>query len=409
MARHTDHFSEFEPHTILKHLVLEAYLVMWARMLLLRSGAGDILYVIDGCAGAGMDDVGNHGSPIRAARLAEQVRGQMKEQFSRDVSVRLIAIEPHHGRCKQLRANLGPFGSTARVLKGTLAEHMDALLNEVGIAPTLWFIDPYGLAPIDAGLLARALQGPNNEILALFADEGAIRHFGAVAAELPDVEREVALRTEQPSLFDTPDDAAARTAKVRREVEQSATALTLTKTRAEEILTTALGSNRWRAEINRTPSAERRARFVELFEECLRERGAAYVLPFAVRNEKRRVAYQLVHASKSPHGFTTMKEAIREALGKAPVSEAVAEQMRFDQRSRLSTAQLLQWVLERFANQEIPWTDEKIGSIGVRTAVLRDTLAFPGEELEALKAALDPYRLPGRRIIYRFPHAESKR
>jgi three-Cys-motif partner protein len=409
MTRNRDHFSEFEPHTILKHLVLEAYLVMWARKLLLRPGAGDILYVIDACAGAGMDDIGNHGSPIRAARLAAQVRGQMKDQFDREVVVKVIAIEPHAGRYRQLRTNLEPFGPTVHVLRGTLAEHIDSLLIEIGSAPTLWFIDPYGLAPIDAQLLARALQGPHNEVLALFADEGAIRHFGAVAAELPDIEGEVARRTEQGNLFDTPDEAIARTEQIRREVELSATALTVTKTRAAEILTTALGSERWRETIEAAPPSERRDQFVKLFEECLRERGAGYVLPFAVRNEKRRVAYQLVHASKSPHGFTTMKEAIREALGKAPVSEAAAEQMRFDQRSRLSTLELLQWVLRQFEGKEIAWTDEKGGPLGVKTVVLRETLAFPGDELDDLKIALERYRLTGRRLLYRFPLASTVR
>jgi three-Cys-motif partner protein len=129
VTRSADHFDEFEAHTQLKHLVLGTYLAAWARKLLLRKGAGDTVYYIDACAGRGMDDAGHHGSPVLAAREAEVIERQLREEFGRDVHVVVIAIEKNAMHFKALERNLAPFGNRARALRGTAEELLPSGLS----------------------------------------------------------------------------------------------------------------------------------------------------------------------------------------------------------------------------------------------------------------------------------------
>jgi serine/threonine protein kinase len=64
------HFDQFRAHTQLKHGILQFYLESWVRKLLLRPGGGDRAYLMDAFAGEGMDEQGNHGSPVISARVA---------------------------------------------------------------------------------------------------------------------------------------------------------------------------------------------------------------------------------------------------------------------------------------------------------------------------------------------------
>jgi hypothetical protein len=57
------HFDEFRPHSRHKHFILKSYFEAWGRKLLLRPGGGTTVCYVDACAGPGIDDAGNHGSP----------------------------------------------------------------------------------------------------------------------------------------------------------------------------------------------------------------------------------------------------------------------------------------------------------------------------------------------------------
>jgi three-Cys-motif partner protein len=203
MPKSADHFDEeFAPHSRHKHLIFRSYFEAWVRKLTLRPEGGDRLCVVDACAGAGHDAVGNPGSPLIAARAAKAAVEQFRDQFHRDVRVDVIAIESEPRHFKELSAYLSTFPNTVRPMLGTLEQHQAQLEGEFGETPTLYFVDPFGLAPLKAHLIQRAIDGPRNEVFLLFADQAALRHFGAIEAEETQAMRKLRVHKERPpSLF----------------------------------------------------------------------------------------------------------------------------------------------------------------------------------------------------------------
>jgi three-Cys-motif partner protein len=403
MTQNREHFEAFEAHTRVKHLILRTYFDEWARKLLLRPGAGDVLCFVDACAGAGADRRGNPGSPVLAAERAQLVEAQLAEQYQRRVEVHTIAIEQSKGRHDQLATNLKPFAS-ARALRGTLAEHVESIFAEFGDAPMLFFIDPFGLQPLRADIVKRALSGPRNEILALFADQAALRHFGAATADEVDVEVEIDKLTsaQELSLFDEEPDWKAREEQaIRHMVEQKKTGRELTRPAATAILSSAFGGDHWRNQIENTPPQERRVTLIRMYEDLLRSFGASHPLSLPMRNEQDRHVYHLVFASKSPSGYTAMKDAITHALRHGPLPGEALDRMRFQIRSDMGAVESA--VRKRFAGSTVRWVVDGSREPSIKRFVLEQTSAFPFE-LAGLKERLRPYRLPGRGPVqYRFP------
>jgi three-Cys-motif partner protein len=390
-----DHFEEFEPHTRLKHLVLQAYLQMWARKLLLRSNAGPIVYYIDACAGRGMDDVGNRGSPVLAAREAAILEGQFRDQFSRNVRLQVVAIEKQASHFRALRENLEPFGDRARAMLGTLSEHFGVLSSEMGEAPALFFIDPFGIEPLRADVIRAAMARPYAEVLLLFADQAALRHFGVASAveNLPD-ESDYA-----GELFDLTEDDRDQIAGARAAREEK---LGTTPQRCTEIMDAAFDGHDWYAAVNAVPQDQRRATLRRLYQEFLMRAGAIRVLPIPIRDAGNRHVYYLMHATKSPNGYATMKDAVETALRRAPLSGTATDTIRFLVRSDPGAVE--RQVRARFAGQTIRWAPDRTNpSVAcVRRFALEDTAAYPSH-LEDLKARLAGLRQPGKSIVYRFP------
>src|SRR6185437_10008193 len=70
---------------------------------------------------------------------------------------------------------------------------------------------PFGLEPLDGATVRRAVEGPRNEVLVLFADMAAIRHFGAATSEdETKAERALARLRETDSLFPEMDEEDRR-------------------------------------------------------------------------------------------------------------------------------------------------------------------------------------------------------
>jgi three-Cys-motif partner protein len=391
----SDHFDEFKAHTRLKHAILQAYLQVWARKLLLRPGADTRVWYVDGFAGEGMDGAGNHGSPILASRIAAQTEGQLRAMGCGNVSVATVFFEAKKSRFKNLCANLQPFGERARVIHGTLEDHIDDIRAQARDEACLYFIDPFGLR-VDASVVRRALEGPRNEVLALFADQAALRHFGVVSA--PDLDIERALSQRQQTLFD---DAAVEQ-QLRARAERGAQALAVTREASRAILDAAFGGPHWEAAIDGVDREYRRQHFLFLYEQMLGEFGARHVLPLPVRSEANKHVYHLMHATKSPAGYTTMKRAIESALKEPHIGGGVADAMRF--LISMPVGRLEQMVRTHFAGQTVDWADS-----GDRTRpsvtrfVLEETSAFPTtlaelkRELASLKV-----RAPGAHQ-YQFP------
>lgn len=116
MANSANHFESFEPHTLLKHAVLRAYIERWSRILLVGGGrTRQRVRIVDGCAGAGQDESGNPGSPLIAIQEAEKARGQLTDFRDAPSDIQIVAIEANRNRFKQLKARIDEFqGDIAR-------------------------------------------------------------------------------------------------------------------------------------------------------------------------------------------------------------------------------------------------------------------------------------------------------
>ena len=404
MPKSRRHFDEFEPHSRHKHAILEAYFESWGRKLLLRRGAGSVLCYVDACAGRGMDDVGNRGSPVIAARAAAMAEGQLAERFGVHATIRVIAIEKKRDNFRALAANLAPFGERARALRGTLAEHFDAIDEEFRDTPTLFFIDPFGLEPLHADLVRRALHGPKNEALLLFADQAALRHFGAAISEETARERALRRHDEAPSLFD--EQHAAERGELAMDAERSRQARELTRETAIRILDAAFDGRAWLAEIEAAEPEARRIRFLELYRRLLARFGAPYVVLIPVLKEDGTHVYHLVHASKSPKARRTMKEAVEHAINHSPLPNDVRARLR--DQVRVPLEPVIERAYARFAGQTVRWAEdaEDRTRVCVRNWVLEETDMFPSW-LPELRKRLEPLRdrAAGRTVLYRFPPA----
>lgn len=386
MTQSQDHFDEFQEHTLLKHAILDTYLGSWANKLLCWGRAGDTVFFVDAFAGAGHDKAGNPGSPLIAARIAVETQASLRKRpATATAKMRVLAIEKMSGRSRVLAEYLKPFDEVEpgvyRVLRGTLAEHIDEIVRETAGRPTLYFLDPFGLKGLDSATYAKALSGPHNEIFALFADMGASRLHGLVTADSPDVEGQLRALESHPSLFPELDAEAA--ARIAAAAEEKAHALDMSRPAAREHVSRALGNDAWVEHLAQIDAKDRPTAFVRMFIQRLVQDGAVYVLAIPMRNRDGRRVYTLVHASKSAKGFTAMKEAVSSGLRKETLPENVRRMIREDLAQPVEN--IAAQLRTAFAEQVVSWT----GDVGptVRGYVLERTGMFDFQ-LDELKDTL---------------------
>lgn len=397
MVKSGNHFDEFKPHTRYKHLLLKNYFEAWGHKLGLRAGAGSSILYVDACAGRGKDDIGNQGSPLIAAVAAAMAQESVSRLRKVPFSIHVRAVESNRSHYKRLKILLGPFGHV-QVLEGTLAEHMDAINREFGGVAGLFFIDPFGMAPLNAKVIARALEGQGREVLILFADQAALRHFGAITAQETRAEQKHRQASELLPLFPTmPPGRGSELAAA-----ESRQSLETTRLRAIEIMDTAYGDAKWIDEVEKLPQEQRRQALIEIFSKRLQSWGASHVLCIPVADISGTHVYTLIHASKSPKAYATMKEAVAYALKNGPLPLDVTRRMR--EMVRSDEEKLAREIERYFAGQRVRWAEDPSdrGVACIRNYLLEQTPAFPFE-LAAMKRRLSPWRLPGKSIVYKFP------
>lgn len=370
------HFIKFEDHTLVKHALLKAYLKRWATILTggQARSAFQTVWFVDAFAGAGSDREGNPGSPVLAATIAQAIN----ESLGRD-AVRVLAIEQHEKRCAELKSALSSFPAVV-VRNGTLEDRIDRFLSFTSNAPTLFFLDPFGLDGLDNSVMRRALRGKHNEIFALFTDEGAVRLRGKANAQPP-----TTAPAKQVSLFYGSDYEAADAERSRREVENCLRGHK-SSPHAKQILDRVFGSSLWEDQIAQTPVKGRQRRFTELFEQMLKDIGASYVLRFNIETSAGRHKYFLMHASKSPSAFRAMKEAIS-ATRKQQCAAAMKPQSLFTVVS-LDQQNLVAELRRAFAGRTVRWTEGGDRSeVSVKGYLLYQTQLCP-DEFEGVKQTL---------------------
>ena len=383
MIQSADHFSSFEAHTLLKHAIYRAYVERWARILGKHHGR---LQIVDACAGSGADENGRPGSPVIAVIEADKAAKQMTAIRGEPVQVEVLAIEKDPARFGELAARMSSYGGRHVARQGTLAEHITRLERDFANVPMLFFIDPFGLEPLQADVVRRALAGRKNEVFLLFADQAALRHVGAADA--------VAEATTGPQELDLfGEEKAPPSSTVSRASE-------ITGKRANEILDAAFDGMDWR-EAAKAPRPRRRQAFVDLYCELLRTFGSKHVLALPVYDLSNAPKYHLIYATKSGRGYEVMKDSIERGWKAGFVGARAVEMMRLG--TQISDVRLRELVEEHFAGWEVPWSSDQSGDVTVRRYALQDTPAMPSQ-MEALKKALKPFRVPNRRDYrYSFP------
>lgn len=387
MAQSSDHFKSFEPHTRLKHAILRAYIERWSRILLGAGSGRQRVRIVDACAGEGQDEQGNPGSPLIAIREAEKARGQMTAHRSTAVEVQIVAIERDAARFRHLAKMISAFGGRHVAQQGTLASYISELEPDFRSTPTLFFIDPFGMEPLQADVVRRALRGPKNEVLLLFADQAGLRHLGAAdALDQPD-ETELDLFGPAPSSAPVP----------------ISNSLQITAEAAVRILNAAFGDERWRAVLD-MPRQKRRQALVDLYADLLRSMGAGYVLPLPIIGSQTQLKYHLIFATKSGKGYEVMKDSIERALNKDLLDQRSVQLMRMGVAA--PTTAIEQAVRKRFGGRKVPWTGSSPGS-SVKAFSLQETPAMP-HQMEELKQRLKPLRVRGEQaLVYDFPAADQ--
>lgn len=408
MSQSGKHFKAFKPHSKHKLMIFEHYFDAWAHKHGMRAGAGDRILYVDACAGRGADDLGNHGSPLIAAVAAAEAQSNVSRLRKTPFRIQVVAIEKNRKHHAALAKLLAEFGDSVRTLRGTLEENLDGLNREFPQTPSLYFVDPFGMDPLQAELVRQMLEGKSHEVLLLFADQAALRHFGAIVSKESRTERKHRRVVEDDELALFPDENKKWVASLEKAAVESGKSRKLTGEHAKRILNAAFGDTDWLAEVDKVSPADRRRRFLSLYSDRLVRWGASHVLQIPIIDATNTHAYTLIHASKTAKAYTTMKEAVTHALKMSPLPDDVVEHMKWLVESDIDTVETA--VCREFASKQVRWAEDERQRTApcVKQFVLETTGIFPFE-LPELKARLQKFRTPGSRntLVYSFSERPS--
>ena len=253
-----------EPHTAAKHELLRHYLGAWFPIL--ASSERRVIF-LDGFAGPGIYSVGQPGSPIIALRTLLN-----HTAFPRYTGCQFIFhfIEAHSARHDRLQIELqklnplpsnvkvtvhrGEFQSVIKGVSDSLTSHNRRL------APTLAFIDPFGVSGVPMELIARFLDSPKCELFLILMVDHLNRFLSTEQ-----------MKGGRDSLFGTSDFSAIETAA----------------------------------------SGERIPLLVDLYRQQLIDIAKfSYTLDFEMRRENGTVAYYVVYATRNITGVEKFKDAM---------------------------------------------------------------------------------------------------
>ena len=159
-----DFHQEAKSWAGIKHSLLAKYL----RLFVDKTGfRRDHVYYVDAFAGAGKLNDGTEGSPIYAAKLAANLTGQ------RQSVLKCINVEADPDTFEALERSTAEFveGGYVLNLRGRFDQRRDEVLNKIGDAPALFFIDPFGTDGVELSSL-KALKGNGTirEVLVRYDD-----------------------------------------------------------------------------------------------------------------------------------------------------------------------------------------------------------------------------------------------
>lgn len=256
-----------DPHTKAKHVLLQRYLHAWLPIISRTSGR---VVFIDGFSGPGVYEGGEEGSPVIALRaLTDHAHKQ-----SISAAVQFLFFEADKARADRLESVIEPMlpllppGATVSVMHGEYATLLSKALDELEsdgkrLAPSLVFIDPFGVSGLPMSLVRRVLATRSCEVL-INVMTGYIHRFVAS----PEFEAHLDL---------------------------------------------IYGTDQWR-DARHLAGAERIERLRRLYLDELSRPGvtgrAEFVRMFSMLNTKNQPIYDLVFATNHPLGIDRMKDAM---------------------------------------------------------------------------------------------------
>lgn len=160
-----DFFDVAKPWSGIKHRILYKYLDTYVTI---RKNSERQIFFVDGYAGAGeygsQDGATSPGSPLLIAQIAQDFA-----ESGHSSSLVCYAVEKQRTRYDQLCAALAQYpGASVRPLLGSFLNHLDQILNEIGAAPAVFFLDPFGVKGSSLSELRPLIRRADTEIILIF-------------------------------------------------------------------------------------------------------------------------------------------------------------------------------------------------------------------------------------------------
>lgn len=157
-------FDELKDWSEIKLRILTKYFDAYQRY---RGGTNPVIYYVDGFAGSGRygeDEASGEGSPVRMARLAQELRAT-----GRPCQLRCINIESNRRNFDRLTQALAEFDSDlVQVRFGEFSDHISDILRATRGCPAVFFLDPLGVKPVTVDALRPVRTRPDTELLIAF-------------------------------------------------------------------------------------------------------------------------------------------------------------------------------------------------------------------------------------------------
>jgi len=165
-------------------------------------GSIDHVFYIDGFAGRGT--YGRElqtqvpGSPIRAALLAQQYKGEGK-----NYSLSCINIESDKDTFLGLQSATEPYKDVVTNLSGSFSKNIDTILKLVGDNPAICFLDPFGIDGMDMEGIKRLIgRGGITDFWIRFESGEVRRRDGYYSSQEPGADKQFDILRRVYGIFD---------------------------------------------------------------------------------------------------------------------------------------------------------------------------------------------------------------
>jgi three-Cys-motif partner protein len=327
----------YKEHTRVKHELLEKYLRGWIQIL--GRHHPRIIY-FDGFAGRGKYVDGSIGSPI----IAMQVATDMQRKLSYPQEVVCVNIERNRDNFENLQECVElekPKCPQVKVfnIHGEFAQEVSKILDKIKgrLAPSFFFIDPFGFSGIPFSVVKEVLSIPRTEVFLTFMTRDMSRFLDSPAHK-----------------------------KIYDEL---------------------FGTQKWQKLSREYSGTQREYELLALYREQLhRVARVKYTWPFNVHmTEQRRTIYYLIHATNNFLGLKLMKGIMYNQGAKGIFSYLGPDEERYGKRQRrlfeFDNNAFKQFLLEQFKGQILTY-DETLEKSYMDTAFIDKDYRKALKELE---------------------------